>query len=85
MGITAPENSTTDRPFFFYMPNASFGELCQWYPSTFTVSKSEIYSLIGQSLDDIHVSDNAENTITFNCAEQLTMFCKAGRFNDRDT
>ncbi len=28
-----------DTPVFFYMPDTTNGEFCQWYPSTFTVSK----------------------------------------------
>lgn len=69
------------------MPNAGCGELCQWYPCSFTVSKSQISSLIEQPIDDDE--DDANNPssgdITFNCAEQFMMYCKAGRFRDRDT
>jgi ribA/ribD-fused uncharacterized protein len=79
---TQKENLTTgDGPLFFYMPDAVYGEFCQWYPSTFTVKKSHISSLIGHSVDDADV----ESSITFNCAEQFMMYCKAGRFYDKET
>lgn len=79
---TQQENLTTDdRHLFFYRPNDVYGELSQWYPSTLTVKTSQISSLIGHSVDDADV----ESTITFNCAEQFMMYCKAGRFNDKKT
>lgn len=74
-----PTNS--DEPLFFYMPDATHGEFCQWFPSTFTISKTEMSSLIGHAIDDA----DTEGSITFTCAEQFMMYCKAGRFHDKDT
>jgi ribA/ribD-fused uncharacterized protein len=44
----------------------------------FTISKAQIAGLIGDDAD-------IEGSITFNCAEQFMMYCKAGRFHDRET
>jgi ribA/ribD-fused uncharacterized protein len=71
-------------PLFFYMPNARHGEFCQWYPSTFTLPKSQISHLVVQPLADSDSSEQ-EGTITFKCAEQFMMYCKAARFRDRET
>ncbi|RDW59909.1 hypothetical protein BP6252_12996 [Coleophoma cylindrospora] len=71
----------SDEPLFFYMPDATHGEFCQWFPSTFTMSKAQMSSLIGHAID---VTD-AEESITFTCAEQFMMYCKAGRFHDHET
>ena len=79
---TQHENGTDhDGPLFFYMPDSTHGEFCQWFPSTFTISKTQISSLIGHALDD---ADNVDS-ITFTCAEQFMMYCKAGRFHDKET
>ncbi|TVY12778.1 N-glycosidase [Lachnellula arida] len=68
--------SNSDEPLFFYMPDTTHGEFCQWFPSTFTMS-----SLIGHAIDD----GDAEGSMTFSCAEQFMMYCKAGRFHDKET
>ncbi len=76
------ENPTTsDGPLLFYLPDATHGEFCQWFPSNFTVSKAQISSLIGHAPNDA----DAEDSITFTCAEQFMMYCKAGRFYDEET
>ncbi|KAI6780419.1 uncharacterized protein J7T54_007268 [Emericellopsis cladophorae] len=67
-----------DEFIFFYFPNAPYGEFCPWYFGPFTVSQAEIASLIGQPCE----LSGANETITFNCAEQFMMYCKAGRFRD---
>lgn len=83
----AGHSDNESNPLFFYMPDAAYGELCQWYPSSFNVSKSQISSLIERPLvdDENDDSSHSDNKITFNCAEQFMMYCKAGRFCDRDT
>jgi ribA/ribD-fused uncharacterized protein len=79
---TQHENPTnSDGPLFFYMPDTTHGEFCQWFPSTFTMSKTQISSLIGHAIRDA----DAEDSITFTCAEQFMMYCKAGRFHDKET
>lgn len=79
------EDSTEDDwPIFFHLPNAVNGEFCQWFPSIFTVSTSKISSLIDDTYD-ADANPSADEDITFNCAEQFMMYCKAGRFNDTDT
>ncbi|KEY64231.1 hypothetical protein S7711_09913 [Stachybotrys chartarum IBT 7711] len=72
-----------DKPLFFFKPNEAYGEFCQWYPCTLTVSKTDMSSLIGHSVDE----DDPEGwqPIYFNCAEQFMMYCKAGRFHDSET
>lgn len=85
--ITTPqqEDSTVDDgPVFFHLPNTVNGEFCQWFPSIFTVSTSQISSLIDDS-DAADANPNTNEHITFSCAEQFMMYCKAGRFNDTDT
>jgi ribA/ribD-fused uncharacterized protein len=75
------EHMNSDDPLFFHMPDAKYGEFCQWFPSTFTVSKAEMSALVGHAIDDAEV----EGSITFTCAEQFMMYCKAGRFHDKET
>ncbi|OBT65030.1 hypothetical protein VE03_05249 [Pseudogymnoascus sp. 23342-1-I1] len=83
---TQQEDSTVDKgPIFFHLPNAVNGEFCQWFPSIFTVSTSQISSLIGDSSDAGDTNPRTDEHITFSCAEQFMMYCKAGRFNDTDT
>ncbi|KAK4212533.1 hypothetical protein QBC37DRAFT_483735 [Rhypophila decipiens] len=33
-------------PLFFYMPNEKYGQFCQWFPSTFFITKGEIATLL---------------------------------------
>lgn len=70
-------------PLFFYMPNAPYGELCQWYRCNFIVNKSQISFITECPLDEL--TGTSDNDITFNCAEQFMMYCKAARFRDGDT
>src|SRR5690349_13788562 len=70
-----------DEPLFFYMPDATYGEFCQWYPSPFTVNKSQITSLVGHHLLETGTENNQEHSITFSCAEQFMMYCKAAYFD----
>ncbi len=46
----------------------------------------QISSLVGHPIDgaDLDTDSEAEGCITFNCAEQFMMYCKAGRFRDRE-
>lgn len=55
-----PNNS--NEPLFFYMPDAIHGEFCQWFPSTFTISKARIASLIGHTIDDADADADAEGS-----------------------
>ncbi|KAF7551405.1 hypothetical protein G7046_g7727 [Stylonectria norvegica] len=75
---SSTQEQDADEPLFFYMPNAKWGEFCQWYPSKFTVTHDEISKLVGDNM-----SQTAQQSIiTFNCAEQFMMYCKAARFHD---
>ncbi|KAH7162277.1 hypothetical protein B0J13DRAFT_4908 [Dactylonectria estremocensis] len=65
-------------PLLFYMPDAKYGEFCQWYPSRFTVTKAQISKLVGRTVDEA----DSYGDITFTCVEQFMMYCKAGRFGD---
>jgi ribA/ribD-fused uncharacterized protein len=71
------------RPLFFFKPDETHGEFCQWYPATFTVSKTELSQIVGHAIDE----DGPEGwqPIYFHCAEQFMMYCKAGRFRDSET
>lgn len=60
------------------MPKEKHGEFCQWYPCIFAVAKQEIAKIVGRG----DVEDPV--TITFNCAEQFMMYCKAARFDDHE-
>ncbi|KAH7023833.1 hypothetical protein EDB80DRAFT_55803 [Ilyonectria destructans] len=71
-------NEEDNGPLFFYMPDAKNGELCQWYPSRFTVGKAHISKLVGRVVDET----DPDSDITFTCAEQFMMYCKAARFGD---
>ncbi|KAK2047497.1 DUF1768-domain-containing protein [Colletotrichum somersetense] len=75
---TQNRDQADDDPLFFFMPKEEWGEFCQWYKAAFTVTKEEISGLVG------HVVDEADphGAITFNCAEQFMMYCKAARFHD---
>jgi ribA/ribD-fused uncharacterized protein len=73
-----------EAPLFFYMPDTKWGEFCQWYPCTFTVTKGDIAALLGTQ-GSFAGSSEAEEGLTFNCAEQFMMYCKAGRFRDADS
>jgi ribA/ribD-fused uncharacterized protein len=80
-----PQNAESHNdPLFFYMPNKEYGEFCQWFPSTFVVSKRQIAELIDRPLHDENDPDpNPNDLIPFKCAEQFMMHCKAARFKDR--
>ncbi|EFQ30047.1 uncharacterized protein GLRG_05191 [Colletotrichum graminicola M1.001] len=78
---TQNQDQVNDNPLFFFMPNEEWGEFCQWYKAVFTVSKEEISGLVGHVVDDA----DPHGAITFNCAEQFMMYCKAARFHDYET
>lgn len=94
-------SSEDDTPIFFYLPDAKHGELCQWFPSPFSVSKAEIASLVAYDTptskdedtkdedmttkEDTTTKDENDGLIHFNCAEQFMMYCKAARFHDAAT
>lgn len=77
---------STDEPLLFYMPDAKYGEFCQWRPSQFTVTKEEIAKTVGREAEYRQVGADEENpsAITFNCAEQFMMYCKAARYGDHE-
>ncbi|KAL2207108.1 DUF1768-domain-containing protein [Sarocladium strictum] len=79
--LSKPSNG--DNIVFFFKANEAYGEFCQWYPATFTISKAEMSDLVGHTIDE----DDPEGwqPIYFNCAEQFMMYCKAGRFHDTNT
>jgi len=82
-GKAAQANTSESKYLFFYMTNAPFGEFSQWYPSTFVVSKAQVLQVVGQSA--VEADDDSSGNITFNCAEQFMMYCKAARFGDVET
>lgn len=75
-----PQTESDTSVLLFYMPNAQYGEFCQWYPSKFTVNKSKISQLVGHTVDET----DPDGDITFGCAEQFMMYCKAARFHDTE-
>lgn len=60
-----------DIPLLFYMPDAEWGEFCQWHKATFVVSKAAISDLVGHLVDEA----DHDGSITFNCSEQFMMYC----------
>jgi ribA/ribD-fused uncharacterized protein len=78
-----PENASSDEPIFFYGTKNKYGEFSQWYRSEFTVPCAEIRSLLGNSADLRLGQDQAQ--MTFCCAEQFMMYCKAVIFGDYQT
>ncbi|KAI2616842.1 hypothetical protein GGR54DRAFT_223927 [Hypoxylon sp. NC1633] len=77
------ETGQLDGPLLFYMPDQAYGEFCQWYPAPFTVSRADMSSLVGHPIDE--ADPESWHQISFNCAEQFMMYCKAGRFHDSAT
>lgn len=78
-----PRAASSDDPLLFFKPNEPHGQLCQWYPAKFTVSKAEMSALVGHPIDEY--DPDGWQSIYFNCAEQFMMYCKAGRFRDSKT
>ncbi|CAK7198768.1 hypothetical protein SEUCBS139899_001432 [Sporothrix eucalyptigena] len=72
-----------DEPLFFYHQDRPFGEFSQWSRSTFVVSKERITEVtqIDTAVKEI---EGPADLLTFGCAEQFMMYCKAVRFGDRD-
>ncbi|CAK7241084.1 MAG: hypothetical protein STHCBS139747_002541 [Sporothrix thermara] len=71
-----------DDPLFFYGERRPFGQLSQWYGTTFCVSKARIAEVT--QVDSAADIEGPTDELTFACAEQFMMFCKAARFGDRD-
>ncbi|VUC27726.1 unnamed protein product [Clonostachys rosea] len=69
-------------PLFFYGTGKKYGEFSQWYHAKFTVSKGEIYSVVGLPTKTLERPDEPVNFMT---AEQCMMYCKAMRFGDLGT
>ena len=78
-----PQSTNPDEPLYFFKPNEAYGELCQWYPAKFTVSKADMSDLVGHPIDE--EDPEGWQPVYFNCAEQFMMYCKAGRFRDSET
>ncbi|KAF4922319.1 N-glycosidase R617 [Colletotrichum fructicola] len=78
----ASESESEDTPVFFFMSQEKFKycQFCQWYPSTFTVSKPQMSQLVGRAVDE----NDPFGSVTFTCAEQYMMYCKAARFGDTE-
>jgi ribA/ribD-fused uncharacterized protein len=77
----------TSDTIFFYMPNDTpYGVFCQWYPSTFTVPTAQLLFLAAPSPHHVTPAPSSATvlapTMTFNCAEQFYMACKAFYFSD---
>ncbi|EQB48827.1 hypothetical protein CGLO_11906 [Colletotrichum gloeosporioides Cg-14] len=50
----------------------------KWHKAEFRVAKAEISALVGHLVDEA----DPDGSITFNCAEQFMMYCKAAKFHD---
>src|SRR3569833_2194942 len=83
LSAKANVKTVSSGPLFFFKPNEPHGEFCQWYPSTFTVSKAVMSDMVGHPIDE--ADPEGWGTIYFHCAEQFMMYCKAGRFHDSST
>ncbi|CAH0050407.1 unnamed protein product, partial [Clonostachys solani] len=73
---------TDTTPLFFYGTGRKYGEFSQWYHAKFTVSKGEIYSVVGLPTNKL---ERPDDPIHFMTAEQCMMYCKAMRFGDVGT
>ncbi|KAK4656457.1 hypothetical protein QC762_310590 [Podospora pseudocomata] len=72
-------NDNPNRPLFFYLTGAAYGEFSQWYSCHFSVSVDEIYSVTTKPPPgDI---DGAQK-LEFKTAEQFMMYLKAVQFED---
>ncbi|CAK7229204.1 hypothetical protein SCUCBS95973_007142 [Sporothrix curviconia] len=80
---TTGQNDKKGDPLFFFKANEPFGEFCQWYPATFTVSKADMSAIVGHPID--LTDPEGWQPIYFHCAEQFMMYCKAGCFDDTET
>ncbi|KAH7321813.1 hypothetical protein BKA65DRAFT_513053 [Rhexocercosporidium sp. MPI-PUGE-AT-0058] len=93
-----PANGSTDTqdsnlPIFFFLPNdPPYGTFCQWEPTTFTIPRETLTWL--RTAHPGHreaspvppapsSSGPIPTEISFNCAEQFMMFCKALYFHDK--
>lgn len=63
------------------MPNEKYGEFCNWFPSSFSLTHAEICNTVFQD-QDRKCHDTV--VLTFGCTEQYFMFCKALRFHDKE-
>ncbi|KAK0736524.1 hypothetical protein B0T21DRAFT_411699 [Apiosordaria backusii] len=70
-----------NRPLFFYVTKAPYGEFSQWFRSYFTVSAGEIYSLTTKPPPD---GLDSTQKVQFKTAEQFMMYLKAVQFEDLD-
>ncbi|KAF2028984.1 DUF1768-domain-containing protein [Setomelanomma holmii] len=67
---------------YFYMPNDKpYGVFCQWHPSPITIPTISLHFL-GTSPFSASLLKTYTPSISFTCAEQLYMFCKALYFGD---
>ncbi|KAK4198095.1 hypothetical protein QBC40DRAFT_256363 [Triangularia verruculosa] len=77
--MAALNGDDPNRPLFFYLTGAAYGEFSQWFRSHFAVSMGEIYSLTTkpppEGLDDTQ-------KLEFKTAEQFMMYLKAVQFED---
>jgi ribA/ribD-fused uncharacterized protein len=89
-GMAAPTPRGPNMPIFFYMPHEQpYGVFCQWQKSYFKVPKSTFSYLDRNAAPgqipkpgEVPKKKQEEETLTFNCAEQYMMYCKAIFFND---
>ena len=63
-GRESAKITAAEIPLFFSMPDARFGEFCQWYRCKFTVSKSLISHLVEQPLVDLDNFDPKRRVTT---------------------
>lgn len=79
-----PPSSTV----FFYRPDEKpYGIFCQWKPSSITIPTRVLQIIVDKPTASTILAEHTENgaSITFSCAEQSYMFCKALYFCDADS
>ncbi|KAL2068067.1 hypothetical protein VTL71DRAFT_16165 [Oculimacula yallundae] len=92
-GNTSSEIEDPNFPIFFYMPNDHpYSLFCQWKSTSFTVPRESLTWLRIAHPGHADISSNpteppnvasAPTNLSFNCAEQFMMFCKALYFHHK--
>ncbi|KAH6622112.1 hypothetical protein C7974DRAFT_216351 [Boeremia exigua] len=70
---------------FFYHPDEKpYGVFCQWKSSPITIPTTTLHSISARPSDTDLLVEHG-NSISFSCAEQSYMFCKALYFGDAES
>lgn len=77
--------TTSISTVFFYHPDEKpFGVFCQGKPSRITIPTDSLEAIVDKAAASAILAEHG-TSITFTCAEQVYMFCKALHFCDADS